>query len=161
MRTRASLLVVLATALIAGCGFHLRGDVRLSARMSEPWVEASDRYTPFYDELTTTLGSAGATLAAGRDAATAVIHVHEDDTGRNVLTISARNTPQEYEVFYTVEYSVSAGGQEILPRQKLTLTRVYAYDDTAVLAKQHEESDIRQALARELAGLVAVRLAAL
>jgi LPS-assembly lipoprotein len=161
MRPLATALLVAGVVMVAGCGFQLRGDLRLSARMSEPYVEAADRYTPFYGALTTALGTAGATLAPGREAASAVIHVHGDTTGRNVLTISARNTPQEYEVFYTVEYSVSSGGQEILPRQKLTLTRDYAYDDTAVLAKQHEESDLRQALARELAGLVATRLAAL
>lgn len=161
MRPLAIALLVAGVLMVAGCGFQLRGDLKLSARMSEPYVEAADRYTPFYRELTATLGAAGATLVPGKESASAVVHVHGDETGRNVLTISARNTPQEYEVFYTVEYSVSAGGQEILPRQKLTLTRDYAYDDTAVLAKQHEERDIRQALARELAGLVAARLAAL
>jgi outer membrane lipopolysaccharide assembly protein LptE/RlpB len=41
------------------------------------------------------------------------------------------------------------------------LTRDYAYDDTAVLAKQHEEDDIRESLARDLAALVTRRLAAL
>ena len=160
---RAPVATLFAAALLAlpGCGFHLRGDVQVSARMSEPYVEARDHYSPFYGALTSALDAAGATLVAGSESATAVVHVHRDDTGRNVLTISARNTPQEYEVYYTVEYSVSAGGKEILPRQQLTLTRDYAYDDTLVLAKQHEESDIRQALARDLAGLVAARLAAL
>lgn len=161
MRLIVTALLVASVAILAGCGFQLRGDIRLSAGMSEPYVEAVDHYTPFYAELTTALGQAGARLAPGKESASAVVHVHGDETGRNVLTISARNTPQEYEVFYTVEYSVSSAGREILPRQKLTLTRDYAYDDTAVLAKQHEERDIRQALARDLAALVATRLAAL
>jgi LPS-assembly lipoprotein len=159
--TLRSAALIAALLLLAGCGFHLRGAAPLSARMSAPFVDAPDRYTPFHAELTRALQSAGAALAPGRESATAVVHVHRDETGRNVLTISARNTPQEYEVFYTVEYSVSADGKEILPRQVLTLTRDYAYDDTVLLAKQHEEREIRQALARDLAALVSRRLAAL
>jgi LPS-assembly lipoprotein len=157
---RAALAATLLV-LVAGCGFHLRGSVSLSPRMSAPYLEVPDRYTPFYGALVAALEDAGAVRAAGAETASAVVRVHKDETGRNVLTISARNTPQEYEVFYTVAYSVVADGKEILPRQELSLTRVYAYDDTALLAKQHEEDDIRAALARELAALVMRRLAAL
>jgi LPS-assembly lipoprotein len=154
-------LALLAAGLLAACGFQLRGDVELSARMRAPYLEASDRHTPFYGELQAALAGAGAALSPSSQAASAVVHIHRDETGRNVLTISARNTPQEYEVFYTVEYSVSAAGKEILPRQKLTLTRNYAYDDATLLAKQHEEDDIRASLARDVASLVARRVAAL
>lgn len=147
--------------LIAGCGFQLRGGVQLSGNMSAPYVEAADHFTPFHRELAAALEAAGARVMPGKESSSAIVHIHVDETGREVLSISARNTPEEYEVYYTVEYSVSAGGQELLSRQKLTLTRDYAYDDTAVLAKQHEEQDIREALARDLAALVTGRLAAL
>ena len=161
MRSLSLCLVLVVAAAVAGCGFGLRGDVELSARMHAPYLEATDRYTPFYAALEQALVAAGASMAPSGEAASAVVHIHRDETGRNILTISARNTPQEYEVFYTVEYSVSSAGAEILPRQKLTLSRDYAYDDSLVLAKQHEEQDIRESLARDLAALVARRLAAL
>jgi LPS-assembly lipoprotein len=161
VRSLSLCLVLVVAAAVAGCGFGLRGDVELSARMHAPYLEATDRYTPFYDELRQALVGAGAAIASSSQVASAIVHIHRDETGRDVLTISARNTPQEYEVFYTVEYSVSIAGAEVLPRQKLMLVRDYAYDDTAVLAKQHEEGDIRESLARELAALVTRRLAAL
>ena len=161
MRAFTVTLPLAALVLLSGCGFHLRGQPQLSATMSAPYIEAPDRYSPFHAELVSALQAAGAAPSVTKEGASAIVQIHVDESGRNVLTISARNTPQEYEVFYTVEYSVSAAGQELLPRQKLTLTRDYAYDDTAVLAKQHEERDIRRALARDLAALVAGRLAAL
>jgi LPS-assembly lipoprotein len=68
---------------------------------------------------------------------------------------------EEYEVFYTVEYSVTSGGTELIPRQKLELTRDYSYDTTAVLAKEREQAVLREALAQDLAGLVLRRLASL
>lgn len=161
MAARRLLLLGGLATVLAGCGFALRGGEAMSPRLSRPYLAAPDRYSPLYAELVAAMEAAGATIATKRDDATAVVNVHRDQTGRKVLSISARNTPQEYEVFYTVEYSVSADGAEILPRQVLTLTRDYAFDETAVLAKEHEENDLRQALARDLAALVTRRLAAL
>jgi LPS-assembly lipoprotein len=89
------------------------------------------------------------------------VRLHVDDTGRELLSVSASNRPGEYEVYYRVEYSVTGGGTELLARQQARLTRSYGYDETAVLAKEHEEQSLRAALADELAGLILRRLAAL
>ena len=45
-------------------------------------------------------------------------HHQRDRSGRRVLSVSARNTPQEYEIFYEVEYSVDRGGKEVLERSR-------------------------------------------
>jgi len=161
VRVSQAAALLLAAGLLAACGFQLRGKAGLSAKMHSPYLDAPDRYSPFYAELAAALKAAGAEPVATAEAASAVVHVYRDETGRDVLTISGRNTPQEYEVYYTVEYSVAAAGEELLPRQRLTVRREYAYDETAVLAKQHEEREIREALARDLAALVSRRLAAL
>ena len=147
--------------IVAGCGFHLRGQAALPSSLATPYLEASDHYTPLYAALGARLRAAGAKLATGPAAASVVIHLHVDDTGRELLSVSARNTPGEFEVHYTVEYSVSAGEQELLARQQLSLTRDYSYDESAVLAKEHEEQSLRAALADELAGLMLRRLATL
>jgi LPS-assembly lipoprotein len=89
------------------------------------------------------------------------VKIIKDQSGQRVLSVSARNTPEEYEVFYAVEYSVASGGTELIPPQKLELTRDYSYDTTAVLAKQREQAVLREALAQDLAGLVLRRLASL
>jgi outer membrane lipopolysaccharide assembly protein LptE/RlpB len=70
-------------------------------------------------------------------------------------------------VFYTVEYSVSGqhegenASAELIAPQKLELTRDFSFDETALLAKQREQAILREALARDLAGLVVRRLASL
>lgn len=162
MKVRTLMLLALAAAgLAAGCGLQLRGHLELSLAMRAPYLEAPDRYTALYAELTAALEAAGAKLAPSRESASAVIHVHVDESGRDVLSVSARNTPQEYEVFYTIEYSVTAGDRELLSRQSRTVTRDYAYDDRAVIAMQHEERTLRDALARDLASIVVRRLMAL
>ncbi|MBM5811547.1 MAG: hypothetical protein FJ191_06230 [Gammaproteobacteria bacterium] len=158
MRLRLTLFVLLT---LAGCGFQLQGRQPLPAVLATPYVEASDRYTLLFAALQAQLRASGTKLAADAASASAVIRIRRDETGRELLSISARNRPGEYEVFYTIEYSVTAGGREILAPQRLTLTRDYVYKETAILAGEHEEQSLRVALAEELAGLVLRRLAAL
>ncbi len=154
-------VAVVGLALATSCGFHLRGQAALPAALAKPYLEAPDRYTPLYAALVRQLRAAGATPATDVAAASAVIRLHVDKTGRELLSVSATNRPGEYEVFYTVEYSVTSAGSELLARKQATLTRSYGYDETAVLAKEREEQSLRVALADELAGLILRRLAAL
>lgn len=161
MRQTLACLAIALMFLVSGCGFHLRGQAPLPASLATPFIDSSDRYTPLHAALEARLRAAGARLATDPAAASAVIHLHKDETGRELLSVSANNTPGEFEVYYTVEYSVSAGGGELLKRQQVTLTRDFSYDETAVLAKEHEERSLRAALAEELASLMLRRLAAL
>jgi LPS-assembly lipoprotein len=148
-------------ALASGCGFHLRGQEPLPAAFASPYVETSDRYTELYAALDSRLRAAGAQPAANAAAASAVIRIHLDDTGRELLSVTADNKPGEYEVYYAAEFSVTSGASELLARQPVKLTRDYGYDETAVLAKEHEEESLRVALAGDIADLILRRLAAL
>lgn len=154
----AALVLICATS---GCGWRLQGTAKLPEVMAVTYVDATDRYTDFNRSLRESLETSGARLASNRAQATAVVRILKDESGQRVLSVSAQNTPEEYEVFYTVEYSVQGPNGELIPRQKLELTRDYSYDLTAVLAKQREQAVLREALARDLAGLVIRRLASL
>jgi LPS-assembly lipoprotein len=158
---RRALCTVAVTALAAGCGFHLRGRTPLPPVMARPYVETDDRYTPLYAALVAQLRAAGARPTAAANEASAVVRLHVDDTGRELLSVTADNKPGEYEVYYAAEFSVTNGASELLPRQQVRLTRDYGYDETAVLAKEHEEQSLRVALADEIAALILRRLAAL
>lgn len=157
-RVIASLTALL---LLAGCGFQLRGQAPLPAVVSAPYVESSDRFTPLFAALDRRLRAAGATPAATASGASLVIRLHADQTGRELLSVTADNKPGEYEVFYAAEYSVTNGATELIPRTQVKLTRDYGYDESAVLAKEHEEASLRVALAADIADLILRRLAAL
>ena len=161
LRMLARIAAVTLLLVLGGCGWQLRGRVRLPEAMSVTYVDSKDRYSDFTQALQDHLRASGARLADRPTDATASIRVVRDESGQRVLSISARNTPQEYEVYYVVEYSVSSAGTELLPLQRLELTRDYTYDEAAVLAKQREEAALRQALARDLAAQVVRRVASL
>jgi len=155
------ILLVAVIALVAGCGFHLRGSTPLPAALAKPYLDAPDRYTPLFAALNQQLRAAGVTLAANPAEASAVIRLHLDETGRELLSVTPQNRPGEYEVYYRAEFSVTAGEKELLARQHVELTRDYGYEETAVLAKEHEEQSLRAALADEIAALILRRLTAL
>jgi LPS-assembly lipoprotein len=155
------LLLLASCVLLGSCGWRLQGTTRLPEVMTAAYVETKDPYTDFNRALRESLIASGASLVTDKSLATAVVRINRDVSGQRVLSVSSRNTPEEYEVYYSVEYSVDGGGRELIPRDTLELRRDYSYDERAVLAKQREQLLLREALARDIAGLIVRRLAAL
>jgi LPS-assembly lipoprotein len=160
LRSLAAVLVLATAVLTAGCGFRFRGTTEFPPQMSVIHIQATDRYSPFYRELVTTLRRSDVTLTDDPTNARTVLKVLTDDTGRRLLSVTSRNVPAEYEVFYRVRFSVDVDGVETVPPEQLALTRDFAFDETAVLGKSGEEEIIRQAIASDLVGLVTRRLTA-
>ena len=162
MDRRFGLALALAAAvLLAGCGFRLQGSTPQLAGLDRVYVAARDELSPFSVELFRALELAGAGRAATPAEADAVIRVRADKAGRRVLSVSARNTPQEFEIYYNVEYAIDVGGQEAVPPQRLELTRSISFDESQLLAKDREEAILREAMAGDLAELVLRRLESL
>jgi len=147
--------------MLSACGFQIRGMGNFPQGMSAVYVDTANRHSPFYSELTTRIRSSELELKTDRGDADTVIRIISDETGRRPLTVSARNVPREFEVFYLVNYSVAMNDEEVLTPQRLVLTRNYTYDETEVLGKAREEEVLRQALATDLVGLVVQQVSAI
>lgn len=160
-RIGLAILLVGGALALGACGWRLQGTSKLPEVMTVTYVDTDDRYSEFNRALRESLRVSGVRLASNPGEATATVRILHDESGQRVLSVSARNTPEEFEVFYVIEYSVSGRDGELIAPQKLELTRDYSYDETAVLAKQREQVVLREALARDLAGLVVRRLASL
>ena len=132
----------------------MRGAVTVPERVQRTYIDAVDPYSLFYQEFRSSLTAAGVNVVESPDAATAVFSLLFDETGQRVLSVSARNTPAEFEVFYTIEYALVSEGEALLPQQDLTLTRYYVYDETLVLCKAREEELLRRALVDDLVRIV-------
>jgi LPS-assembly lipoprotein len=91
----------------------------------------------------------------------AILSILADRTDQRVLSVSERNVPLEFEVFYTVFYSVESGEKSIMAPQSLTLTRDYTYDATLVLGKAREEELLRKAIVDDLVRIVLKQLSSI
>ncbi|HTY51487.1 MAG TPA: LPS assembly lipoprotein LptE [Steroidobacteraceae bacterium] len=154
-------LGLLAVALLAGCGFHLQGHTPLPSTFHVSYVDARDRQSDFVQGLRTALLNAGMQLTEQGSDATAVVHVIDDKVTRRVLSVSPDNLPREYEITYTVKFSVNSAGKDLIEPQEVTATREFSFDVNALLAKDNEEDVLRAALARDLVDAVMRRLARL
>ena len=162
---RSRTLVITATlaaaALTAGCGFHLEGRTVLPAAMRRPYIEASNQQSDFVQSLRRDLLGSGAYPTEDSSRASAEIDILHDQVQRTVLAVSATDRPTEYQVTYTVRFSVSAGGKTLLASRTVTATRSYSFDENLLLAKEHEEAILTGAMAQDLADIVMRRLARL
>jgi len=147
--------------LVSGCGFQLRGTSSVPPDMQRTYIQATDRHSLFYQRLRTELTGAGVELVDSPVDATAIFAILSDITDQRVLSVSARNVPREYEVYYTIRYSVSSGQKTMIEPRTQTETRAYTWDETQVLGKAHEEQVLREALVDDLVRIILIQISAI
>jgi LPS-assembly lipoprotein len=146
---------------VAACGFQLQGAFTPPAGMDRTYIAADDEYSPFLRELEAGLRSAGVNIVDSASDATATFTISFDQTSQRVLSVSARNVPTEYEVYYTISYGLDSGANTLMPQRTLTLTRDYTYDSTLVLGKAREEELLREAIVKDLVRIVMKQISTL
>ena len=149
------------TLALSACGFHLQGHTPLPDVVKTPYVQTSDRQSEFAISLERAMISSGAHPVEHKNKASVVVNILKDDVVRRTLSVSAQNQPDEYELTYTVRFSVTAGDKELLPPTDISNVRSFAFAEQLLLAKNHEEMILRQDMAHDLADMVMRRLASL
>jgi LPS-assembly lipoprotein len=156
-----SFVVLVATVVLGGCGFHLQGHTPLPDVVRTPYVQTTDRQSEFVISLQRAMISSGAHPVEVKSRASVVVAILKDDVVRRTLSVSAQNQPDEYELTYNVRFSVTAGDKELLPPTDISNVRSFAFAEQLLLAKNHEEMILRQDMAHDLADMVMRRLASL
>lgn len=156
--SRLIAIAVVGGLVLGGCGFTLQGAYTLPPEMSTTYISASDRYSELYRGLVQGLRNAGVNVVDSPVEGTATLTILAQDTGQRVLSVSARNVPTEYEVFYSVEYALAHDERSLLAPRQLTLTRDYTYNENLVLGKAAEEQQLRDAIVDDLVRIIIKQL---
>lgn len=144
MLERRTLLALLTALPLAACGFQLRGQVSLP--FETVFVEGLP-YSALNGQLKRGIQSSGATLAAQREAAQAVVNLLSESQERGILAVSAGGRVRELQLRYRVNFKVvDPKGREWLSPTEVVIMRDMTYDDTQILAKEGEA----QTLFREM-----------
>ena len=93
-----------------------------------------------------------------RDEASYVLVIKEDISSDRILSISAKNTPMEYEIAYQVVWSVFKGKQEIISDTKHIETQDYSFDQNQLLGKRKEAEYLNDSLAAKISNGVLLKL---
>ena len=151
----------MSICVLSACGFRLAGSDPLPVVMARPYLSLKDPYTDFSREFEHTLKTSGATLQNTREGATATVDITKDLVEQRTLAVSAKNIPTEYELTYTVTFSVHARDKELLAPQTISLSKDFSFNETLQLAKEHEADILRQQMARDLVSITMHRLTSL
>jgi LPS-assembly lipoprotein len=162
MISRHAAVPVLLAGVLAGCGFHLQGSAPLPRSFALVRIETSDTESDFYFGLRKALRAAGTRIdEEGHDPSVTIIHVLSDSTAQRVLSVSALNVPIEYELSYSLKFSVTSNGRDLIPAESHVLVRDYNFSENQLLAKERETRILSEALAHDLVNVVMRRLSSL
>jgi LPS-assembly lipoprotein len=154
---------VLAAAVLAGCGFQLRGS---SGQYNMPfqsiWLSFPEA-SPLGTELKRNL-RAGDSVRVVSDAsqAQALFDVLSESRGKTILSLNSLGRVREYTLSYTLVFRVrDANNRELLAPTEITLRRNIAFDESQVLAKESEEQLLYRDMQTDLVQQILRRLVAI
>lgn len=156
--TRA-IALLLFTALLAGCGFHLRGSAPVPAGWTEVAVSDSGGSSTgtWYSsgreglrhELSRSLGAAGFLVSAS---APITIELMSDSVQRRTASIAASASAAEYQINYEVRFRITGNdGAELVPSTLLRTDGSYRVDEAAVLGSAEQEALLYEDMRRDIA----------
>jgi len=148
MFTRALIVIVVASAMVSGCGFHLRGSIPLPEQLKVIAVTSTDN--ELRDELVNALEAAEAQVVDDPTTARAVLDVYQVDFKRKVRTIDTRGKVTGYILRYDVRYRVVNDEGEELRSTRTAIQRDYNFEPDQVLQAEKEEESLREDMLQEL-----------
>ena len=127
-----------SAALLAACGFQLRGDVVIPFRDIYITAAASSSVAA---DLTRRLQGTNTRIAASAGVADARLAIVDEMRDKIILSLSGAGRVREFQLKLRVGYQLTdSKGAVLIERSEVNLTRIMSYDDTLVLAKQQEEA---------------------
>lgn len=157
MRLNRLLLLALLFALSA-CGFQLRQQVDLPARLATLRIEGVDPYSPLQRNLEQALRRAGARIAETAEG-NGVLRVFTQRIDRLPLSVGDTGRVQEYLMRYTVDFELlDSSGAVVLPRQLIELDRDYTFDTQQALGTPGEEEIVKAELERDMVATILRRI---
>jgi len=149
------------TLVLDGCGFRLRGSLGDNIALPPVYLEGMPG-SAIMVELRQILQSTGTQIAAERSRATYVLNIINEQHNRRILSVSPAGRVQEYDLYYTVIFTVAdSNGNKLLDNQNISYSRSYSFAETDVLAKASEEQALIAAMRQDAVQGIIRRMQAL
>lgn len=143
---------LIIAAGLAGCGWHLRGEIPGTAQARTIYLTGIDRGNPFYGDFSQVLNYSGGIMAASPAKAGAVVNIASARHLRRPITLSAQGRANTFDLTFRVLYQIqSPKGEVLVPQQELEVKRDYFNDQSSPLGQGAEEALLREEMEREAA----------
>ena len=136
----ARLIAAAVALLVAGCGFHMRGDVTYA--FTRLYINAPVNQ-PFAADLRRALSGGGTQLVDAATAAEAILDIPAVVDDKQVLSLSGGGRAREYALTKRVTFALhDAQGTDWLPSGEIVIRRAFTFNESEVLAREAEEAKL-------------------
>lgn len=150
-------LVLLMSLLLASCGFHLRGQTGMP--FATLYIDAAAPNTSLVAELRRSLELNNVKLVHTAEQADLVLNIAFEIPERQILSLAGSGRVNEYQLRYRVSLrAYDKQRQDWIPAEEMVQRRDYAYSDTAILAKEAEETLLYKSMRDDMVQQILRRL---
>lgn len=133
MRT---LIPVLLLAILAGCGFQLRGNATLP--FDSVYIEGGQEIAV---SLERAIRPTATKVAADAKDAQAILQITDESREKRILSLDRAGRVSEFRLLYRVAFKVRDNkGRPLMSDQQVELVRDITFNDSQTLAKESEEA---------------------
>ena len=137
----ARLVAVAAVVLlVAGCGFHLRGDVAYA--FTTLYINSPSNQ-PFAADLKRALSGGSTEVVEAATTAQTILDIPAVVDDKQVLSLSGGGRAREYALTKRVTFALhDSQGRDWLPSGEIVIRRSYTFNESEVLAREAEEAKL-------------------
>lgn len=126
--------------LLAGCGFHLRGDVTYS--FTTLYINSPPNM-PFAADMRRALAGGGTTLVEKAADAQVILDLPSVVDDKQVLSLSGGGRAREYLLTKRLTFALhDTSGRDWLPAGEIVVRRSFTFNESEVLAREAEEAKL-------------------
>jgi LPS-assembly lipoprotein len=160
----ASLFLSLAClAMLTACGFQLRGSGANGSSLPFNSIHvAASESSNFANTLKRYIAASGTEVTSDPKAAEAIVEVLSERQDKSILSRNSQGRVREYTLQYTLQFRVKDNkNAELLPVSEISLRRTISFNESAVLAKESEETMLYRDMQNDMVQQVVRRMAAI
>lgn len=159
MRNALRLLLPCAALALAGCGFQLRGSADLPYESLYVAVASNNALGA---ELKRYLRVGTRTrVLDSLEGAQAILVIQQQATNKTILSLNSSGRVREFRLRYLFNFRVTnRAGTDLIAPQEVTVERDFPFNDSDILAKESEETQIYREMQADVVQQVMRRLAA-
>ncbi|MDP1601694.1 MAG: LPS assembly lipoprotein LptE [Legionella sp.] len=136
---------------ITGCGFKLRGLADMPAWLNNIAIIVQEAHRDLVPMLKDQLEGYGVRIIPDPAHADYLLIIENDNTQQQITSISASTTPRQYQIIYTVHFSLISKltGKPIISSAHVLVTRQLTVNNDRILGSDSEGSTIHTEMRRD------------
>jgi LPS-assembly lipoprotein len=150
MMHKKNYVLFLLIFFIAGCGFHLRGNVNLPSSLQQLYIDSANPYGPVTLQLKQILGHSGVSIEDQSGPQITTLVLRNERFNQTTFSQSASSKTNQYTLYFSVDYELHNNKGETLYGPKTINTQGnYTVNEDAVLTTSTQEDTLRTELQRQ------------